>query len=133
MTTAPSAVAGKKASARNSRPGKGTRDPRLGKKARDLRQPGFYDKLFSAEEIRALETRPQLGAEQDLLRTVVRRLVKLTPLKQLNDKEVKALLKLVRLIAVIDALERTEVMRRKGGVIDDPLLESFAVDALEDL
>ena len=112
-----------------------TASTRAGRKgaARKARPTGFYDKLFSAEEIRALETGPQIGAEQDLLRTVVRRLVRLTPLKQLNDKEVNALLKLVRLIAVIDALERTEVMRRKGGLIDDPLLEELAAADVDDL
>ena len=114
---------------------KSTASTRAGRKAaaQNARPPGFYDKLFSAEEIRALAAGPQIGAEQDLLRTVVRRLVRLTPLKQLNDKEVNALLKLVRLIAVIDALERTEVMRRKGGLIDDPLLEELASRDPDDL
>ena len=112
-----------------------TSSTKPGKKptAKDLRKPGFYDKVFSAEEIRWLDTHPQISAEQDLLRTVVRRLARLTPLKQLNDKELNALLKLVRLVAVIDALERTEVMRRKGGFIDDPLLESMAALDVEDL
>jgi hypothetical protein len=112
---------------------KAARAARPGKDAQSSRKPGFYDQLYSAEEIRWLGTHPQIDAEQDLLRTVVRRLVKLTPLKQLNDKEVNALLKLVRLIAVIDALERTEVMRRKGGVIDDPLLEELAAADVDDL
>jgi hypothetical protein len=121
MTTAPSAPSTRKSPAKKEAAGQ------------NGRKPGFYDQLYSAEEIRWLETHPQIDAEQDLLRTVVRRLVRLTPLKQLNDKEVNALLKLVRLIAVIDALERTEVMRRKGGVIDDPLLESLAALDPDDL
>ncbi len=97
------------------------------------RAPGFYDKVFSAAEIRWLDLHPQINAEQDLLRTIVRRLARLTPLKQLNDKELNALLKLARLIAAIDSLERTEVIRRKGGFIDDPELEAMADDDVEDL
>ncbi len=104
-----------------------------GKDAKDSRPPGFYDKVFRAEELRWLEVHPQISAEQDLLRTIVRRLARLTPLKQLNDKELTALLKLARLIAVIDALERTEVIRRKGGFLDDPELEAMAADDVEDL
>lgn len=130
MSTAPSAPSTRKTPAKKGSPGQ---NGRPGKSPQDYRKPGFYDQLYSAEEIRWLETHPQIDAEQDLLRTVVRRLVRLTPLKQLNDKEVNALLKLVRLITVIDALERTEVMRHKGGVIDDPLLESLAALDPDDL
>ncbi len=101
--------------------------------AKNGRKPGMYDSLFSPAEIRCLETQHHISPEQELLRTIVRRLAKLTPLKQLNEKELNALLKLVRLIAVIDALERTEVMRRKGGLSDDPLLESIEAFDVEDL
>ncbi len=108
-------------------------DAPSGKSTNDLRSPGFYDKVFSAEELRWLAVHPQISAEQDLLRTIVRRLVRLTPLKQLNDKELNALLKLARLIAVIDALERTEVIRRKGGFLDDPELAALAANDVDDV
>ncbi len=101
--------------------------------AAGTRPTGFYDKLFDREELRWLELHPQINAEQDLLRTLVRRLAKLLPLKELDDDQLNALLKLVRVVAMIDALERTEVMRRKGGLSDDPLLRAIAVDDLEDL
>ncbi len=101
--------------------------------AKNGRKPGLYDSLFSAAEIRGLETQRHVSPEQELLRTIVRRLARLTPLKQLNEKELNALLKLVRLIAMIDALERTEVMRRKGGLSDDPLLASIEAFEVEDL
>ncbi len=97
------------------------------------RKPGFYDGLFNAQELRWLNLHPQISAEQDLLRTLARRLGRLMPLKQLNDDELNALLKLVRLVAVIDALERTQVMRLKGGLDEDPLLDPLAVRDLEDL
>ncbi len=97
------------------------------------RPAGFYDRLFDREELRWLELHPQINAEQDLLRTLTRRLAKLLPLKELDEEQLDGLLKLVRVVAMIDALERTEVMRRKGGLSDDPLLRSIAVDDLEDL
>ncbi len=103
------------------------------KKNVPARPEGFYDKLFGREELSWLELHPQINAEQDLLRTLTRRLAKLLPLKRLDEDQLNALLKLVRVIAMIDALERTEVMRRKGGLNDDPLLESIAVDDLADL
>ncbi len=102
-------------------------------KAISSRPTGFYDKLFEREELRWLELHPQINAEQDLLRTLTRRLAKLLPLKELDEDQLDGLLKLVRVVALIDALERTEVMRRKGGLSDDPLLRSIAVDDLEDL
>ncbi len=98
-----------------------------------VRPDGFYDNLFAKDELRWLELHPQINAEQDLLRTLTRRVAKLLPLKSLDDEQLDALLKLVRVIAMIDALERTEVMRRKGGLSDDPLVESIAVDDIADL
>lgn len=97
------------------------------------RPDGFYDNLLGKDELRWLGLHPQINAELDLLRTLVRRLAKLLPLKQLDEEQLDALLKLVRVVAMIDALERTEVMRRKGGLSEDPLLESIAADSLEDL
>ncbi len=97
------------------------------------RKAGFYDSLFNAQELRRLEVHPQISAEQDLLRTLAWRLAKLMPLKELNDDELNALLKLVRLVAVIDALERTQVMRLKGGLDDDGVLASIAARDVEDL
>ncbi len=97
------------------------------------RKPGFYDNLFNAQELRWLQLHPQISAEQDLLRTLARRLAKLLPLKALDDDQLNALLKLVRLVAVIDALERTQVMRLKGGLDEDPLLASIAARDVEDL
>ncbi len=103
------------------------------KKAVNSRPQGFYDNLFVKDELRWLELHPQINAEQDLLRTLVRRLARLLPLKELDDDQLNALLKLVRVVAMIDGLERTEVMRRTGGLGEDPFLDSIAVDDLEDL
>ncbi len=97
------------------------------------RKPGFYDGLFSAPELRTLELHPQISAEQELLRTLARRLAKLLPLKKLDDAQLDALLKLVRVVALIDALERTAVMRLKGGFDEDPLLDSITAPDVEDL
>ncbi len=102
-------------------------------KAASRRAAGFYDRLFDREELRWLELHPQMSAEQDLLRTLTRRLAKLLPLKELDEDQLDGLLKLVRVVALIDALERTEVMRRKGGLSDDPLLESIEAFDVEDL
>ncbi len=106
---------------------------RPGPGANGIRPSGFYDNVFRAEELRWLNLHPQNSAEQDLLRIIVRRLARLTPLKELNDKELNALPKLARLIAVIDALERTEVLRRKGGFLDNPELEAFAANDVDDV
>jgi hypothetical protein len=89
----------------------------------------LYDRVFTPEERELLHGRRHLRLEQDLLRTKVLRLARLTPLKRLNDRELNALLKLLRLIAQIDALERTQLMARKSGDPDDPFLQ--ALDALD--
>jgi len=92
----------------------------------DLRH-GFYTSLFTADEIRHLDAGSAgIRDEMNLLRTKIRRLAKLTPLKRIDVKELEALIKLIRVVAVLDALERTGVMARKVDASASPLLEALA-------
>ena len=102
-------------------------------RTRNASRRGFYARTYTADEIRRLDARPQIQAEQELLRTKVLRLASLIRLKTINDKELNALLKLLKIVATIDALERTHVMALKGGVQADPLLESLAALDPDDL
>lgn len=88
---------------------------------------GFYDETFSAAEIRRLKAFPNDGPEEmNLLRVKILRLAKLTPLRKVNDKELDTLIKMVRVVAALDTMDRTLVMRSKvdGGV--DPALQALA-------
>ena len=51
--------------------------------------------------------------EKNLLRIKIRRLARLIPLKKIDAKELEALIKLIRVVAVLDALERTGISARK--------------------
>jgi len=98
------------------------------KPARDSFKHGLYTPLFTPEEIRYLDAAPASARdEMNLLRTKVLRLAKLTPLKSIDAKQLETLIKLVRVVAVLDALERTGIMRSKVAGAS-PLL-----DALDDL
>jgi hypothetical protein len=110
-----------------------SKTPKRTRRTRSADRQGFYARSFTADEIRRLEARPQIQAEQELLRTKVLRLASLIRLKTINDKELNALLKLLKIVATIDALERTHVMALKGGVQADPLLESLAALDPDDL
>jgi hypothetical protein len=90
---------------------------------------GFYARTFTAEEKRRLDAEP-LGSqhERNLLRTKLLRLARLTPLKKINDKELEALMKIIRLVAALDALERTGVMSRKVDAA-----ASSDLDAIDEL
>jgi hypothetical protein len=94
-----------------------------------LHKHGFYARTFTAEERRRLDAEP-MGSqhERNLLRTKLLRLAKLTPLKKINDKELEALMKIIRLVAALDALERTGITARK---VDAAM--SSDLDALDDL
>lgn len=98
-----------------------------------LRQ-GFYTSTFSADEIRRLGAATQEAQdERNLLRTKILRVAKLTPLKKLNAPELEALIKLIRLIAALDALERTGVMARKVDGTADAGLQALAEMDPDDL
>jgi hypothetical protein len=94
---------------------------------------GFYASTFTAEEMRYLDIEPSSRPEFALLRTKILRLAKLTPLRSINEDQLDTLIKLVRVVAALDAMERTSVMRTKveGGV--DPALDALAADDLQDL
>jgi hypothetical protein len=98
-----------------------------------LRQ-GFYTSTFSADEVRRLGASTQEAQdERNLLRTKILRVAKLTPLKKLNAPELEALIKLIRLIAALDALERTGVMARKVDGTADAGLQALAEMDPDDL
>jgi hypothetical protein len=95
--------------------------------AKDALRHGFYTSLFTAEEIRHLDAGPAgIRDEMNLLRTKVLRLAKLTPLRRIDLKEMDVLIKLIRVVAMLDALERTGVMARKVDASASPLLEALA-------
>jgi hypothetical protein len=95
--------------------------------AKDALRHGFYTSLFTAEEIRHLDAGSAgIRDEMNLLRTKIRRLAKLTPLTRIDAKELEALIKLIRVVAVLDALERTGVIARKVDASASPLLEALA-------
>ena len=98
-----------------------------------IRQHGFYAPTFTTEEIRHLEAEPDARPEFKLLRTKILRLAKLTPLKTINDKELDALIKMVRVVAALDAMERTGVMARKVDGTADPALAALAEMDPDDL
>lgn len=91
-----------------------------------VRKHGFYASTFTAQELRYLEQEPDPLAELKLLRTKILRLARLTPLKTASAKELEALIKLVRVVAALDALERTGVMRSKVEAALDPALAALA-------
>ena len=92
--------------------------------AKDLMKHGFYTSTFTREEIRRLDAGPADSREEmNLLRIKILRLAKLTPLKKIEAKELEALIKLTRVVAVLDALERTGINARKvdgsaGSLLD---------------
>jgi len=95
--------------------------------AKDRFKHGFYTPLFTPEEIRHLDAGTAgIRDETNLLRTKVLRLAKLTPLKKIDTKELETLIKLIRVVAVLDALERTGIMRSKVDATASPLLEALA-------
>ena len=103
-----------------------SRKPRPLSRAELIRRHGFYAHTFTTQELRHLEEHPDPFAEIKLLRTKILRMAKLTALKKINDKELEALIKLVRVVAALDALERTDVMARKVDGTLDPALQALA-------
>lgn len=96
--------------------------------ARDelIRKYGLYSPTFTPEELAYLDSQPEERPEFALLRTKILRLAKLTPLKTLDEDELDALIKLVRVVAALDAMERTGVMARKADAPVDPALAALA-------
>jgi hypothetical protein len=84
---------------------------------------GFYANTFTAAEMRLLELETEADSELNLLRTRILRLAKLTPLRKINDKELEAVIKLVRIVAMMDSMERTGLLARKQDGSADPLAE----------
>jgi hypothetical protein len=91
-----------------------------------MQKYGFYASTFTAEELRYLDSAPDSRPEFALLRTKILRLAKLTPLNTLDEEELDALIKLVRVVAALDAMERTGVMARKADAPVDPALAALA-------
>jgi len=91
-----------------------------------IRRHGLYAPTFTREEVRHLDAEPDSRPEFKLLRTKILRLARLTPLKKINDKELDALIKLVRVVAALDVMERTDVMARKAEGTVDPALAALA-------
>jgi hypothetical protein len=106
--------------------------PRKGprKAINDNMKHGFYASTFTRDEIRRLDA-ASAGSEQEktLLRVKILRLAKLTPLKKIEAKELEALIKLTRVVAVLDALERTGINARKVDGTPGSLLD--ALDAMD--
>jgi hypothetical protein len=101
---------------------------RKGRPRRDelIRRHGLYAPTFTAEELRRFDVEPEARPEFKLLRTKILRLAKLTPLKKINDRELDALIKLVRVVAALDVMERTNLMARKVEGAVDPVLAALA-------
>ena len=91
-----------------------------------IRRYGFYAPTFTPEELRYLDENPDPLAEFRLLRTKILRLARLTPLKKISAQELDALVKLLRVVAALDAMERTGVMRSKAEGAVDPALAALA-------
>jgi hypothetical protein len=91
-----------------------------------IRKYGLYAPTFTPEELDYLDAQPEARPEFALLRTKILRLAKLTPLKTLDEDELDALIKLVRVVAALDAMERTGVMARKADAPVDPALAALA-------
>lgn len=91
-----------------------------------IRKHGLYAPTFTPEELEFLDAQPEARPEFALLRTKILRLAKLTPLKTLDEDELDALIKLVRVVAALDAMERTGVMARKADSPVDPALAALA-------
>ena len=91
-----------------------------------IRKHGLYAPTFTPEELEYLDAQPEARPEFALLRTKILRLAKLTPLKTLDEDELDALIKLVRVVAALDAMERTGVMARKADAPVDPALAALA-------
>ena len=94
---------------------------------------GLYATTFTAEELETLDGEPDARPEFKLLRTKILRLAKLTPLKTINDKELDALIKLMRVVAALDVMERTSLMARKAEGAPDPVLAALAEMDPDDL
>jgi hypothetical protein len=95
--------------------------------ARDPMRHGLYSRTFTADEMRRLD-QVETGIEDEMtmLRVKILRLARLIPLKKINDKELEALIKLVRVVVALDALERTDVMRTKVEGAGNALFEAAA-------
>ena len=91
-----------------------------------VRKYGFYALTFTPEELHLLESDPEARPEIKLLRTKILRLARLTPLRAIDEDELDALVKLVRVVAALDAMERTSVMRLKAEGGSDPVLDALA-------
>jgi hypothetical protein len=91
-----------------------------------IRKYGFYAPTFTPEELAFLEAQPEVRPEFALLRTKILRLAWLTPLETLDEDQLDALIKLVRVVAALDAMERTGVMARKADAPVDPALAALA-------
>ena len=60
------------------------------------------------------------------------RLAQLTPLKSIDEDQLDTLIKLVRVVAALDAMERTSVMRTKAeGGAEAALADFGALDESE--
>jgi len=103
------------------------RRKRVRKPVQDNMKHGFYTSTFTPDEIRRLDAGPAGSREEmNLLRVKILRLARLTPLKKIETKELEALIKLTRVVAVLDALERTGISARKVDASANPLLDALA-------
>ena len=103
-----------------------SRKKRTTTRAELIRKYGMYAPTFTPEELKYLDAQPEARPEFALLRTKILRLARLTPLKSLDEDELDALIKLVRVVAALDAMERTGVMARKADTAVDPALAALA-------
>jgi hypothetical protein len=100
---------------------------RVRNSGKDNLKHGFYTSTFTPDEIRRLDRGPAGSREEmNLLRVKILRLARLTPLKKIEAKELEALIKLTRVVAVLDALERTGISARKVDASANPLLDALA-------
>jgi len=104
--------------------------------AERMQKYGLYASTFTAQELRYLDSEPILlnaaRPEFALLRIKILRLAQLTPLKSIDEEQLNTLIKLVRVVAALDAMERTSVMRTKAeGGAEAALAEFGALDESE--
>src|SRR5512143_1785280 len=79
----------------------------------ERRRHGLYSHTFTPHEMGYFDAPGSMHDERKMLRSKILRLAQLTPLKAINDKELDTLIKLIRVVAMLDVLERTELMRLK--------------------
>ncbi len=87
---------------------------------------GFYSKLFTAEDSQRLDGEINILDDLKAMRIKAYRLFKLTTLKKIDEKEIRAFYCLARALQFINTAERTLLLTRgHGGQIGQDILAAL--------